>query len=1440
MQEKSINGKIVLDAIPSNRIKSDVTNFLNKIIKNKSVDEIAQMVEDAPVTLSKRISADHGRKIVAALTRLGAGARFEPIIPEPAKPDLTAPLASEDKPPAPARSFPMPYIKKPLIPKRALGAILAIIVLVGTAVSWDRLKPVARIQQLIASFEASSYSSQKPESLFDDAADDETAVEEVEVTEVEYDDADHEVDLEDNIVIQADSQAEKRLRKRVAVFSFISQSHKNADNQIAAGLTDLVVAQLLGTDTLDIVERDQIDTIFNEFAISLGNRVNQVDNAIKIGKMVSADIVATGSLISESKSKSLFVKTIDVPIGIIIDLSIFHIPDREPVKAVPAIAEFIQTTIHADTDKDRKFIAIGIFKDESINDRQIEYAAKIRDYLERRFPENEGTSVVARSQLKPLLLELGLNEMGMLENATDPYRKQPAVLVVDGSYRISRSEQTELEITARIKQADQVVQTLRVNSPSLESALPKLYSRLADRLELQAGLPNQDRFEEARIHFNRGRELSRLGDSIPKKHPHQSKFIGTSHKLSPARELLNLKEAISAFEAAIYLNPDYHEAMLYLAMCLKSDMIGESQRADDLFRKVLAQSKDDRLRFIAADQLGIADQVAFDPAFAEKNIDIVYLADQKRMAMRKINDGFFYGKNRGNAAGITFEQVLQAHEDTYLAECEAMYWLAQQKKGFSHRIYNITQYFSNLTQEGIGNPEIAAARDRLLVLIQQKYPRMAPHFIVECPNFHPKFEDEISAVMEKIDNGSLEPLNRRDFYSRLRYRLRNCVSNVTANLGLAKKIGEHIQAQNGLKTEEKVYLAFAYEWLGETHKGIALLETIRKDPILLGDDGPWGRLSHGAMKLKFSPQKTAAKWRRTLGEGVENLARETVKLPPPLYQLHLAEAIKGIAPSGANAWVLTDRHYGYRAESRIYKIRADRPGTIQQITVPELARQTITAIAAYGASLWIGTKNGLYEYDTQRGQVQKFSQDEGLLVPEIKGLYLHGDILYTVLGSGVGYIEQNDPARHFYGMITEPDIVDIAPSNGSIWAIKKREGLLHFAAAKYDYRVKFDVEANSLHSIAANDDFLAIGFNFGNQFGGGDQGGIWLLDLSSKKKWVRVSTSAGLPGTDVFDLAFYGRYLWIGGRGFLALVDPVKGSVLFGIDEPSRHFKSLASTRNGIWVAARNKLHFLTVDDIDRMIEAAGKSLRVDPKAAALHRKMPTLPSFDGSLQSLQKIQDKILPFARQGNIVALSICRQTMYGLSQDVKLKELPLSLGKPLAGAVIQKWVNAVVNRADQGDLFYQIVLGYLHFSGTGIKMDKQKGVDLWLSASQQGYHDGGYKIGNLYRAGNFFKQDVDKAIHYWEIAGQQGSALAFYSIGCFYNEGAFVQRDTRKAAHYWRKAAEMGHAWGQFNYGIVLNTGAGVKRDLKQSYYWMRQAAAQDLQRAIDFIAHYYEN
>jgi len=180
------------------------------------------------------------------------------------------------------------------------------------------------------------------------------------------------------------------------------------------------------------------------------------------------------------------------------------------------------------------------------------------------------------------------------------------------------------------------------------------------------------------------------------------------------------------------------------------------------------------------------------------------------------------------------------------------------------------------------------------------------------------------------------------------------------------------------------------------------------------------------------------------------------------------------------------------------------------------------------------------------------------------------------------------------------------------------------------------------------------------------------------------------------------------------------------------------------------------------------------------------------------------------------------------------------------------------ADKGDVEAKAALGYLYFSGIGVKKNSEKGISILREAANEGSPKAAFNLaqilmknGRSYEALDFMTRSADKgmpeaeivladwyyfgqpgieidynkAFEFYSRADVRGNPLAQNALGSIYYHGLGRPRDRKKGVEYFRKAAERGVARAQVNLAKEYIMGEEVRRDKIEALKWLFQANAQ---------------
>lgn len=257
---------------------------------------------------------------------------------------------------------------------------------------------------------------------------------------------------------------------RLAIFFLDSSLKKEAEKDSGRAMLDLLTVELMQKAGIELVERAQIDQIMAEYSLTLEQMVDP-RKAVQIGKMSGADVTIVGKAANNSEKKVIWIKVIDNASGIIKDVGCFSYK-KDFADSLKRITEFVWGASITDITIDRKkFIAVGAFEDQSINDMQIDRGDQIRNFLEHKYASDPSISVVARSQMRPLLMEMGLNRMGFTGALRKTNSARPAFTIVDGSYWVIRKSETIYVVNLRIEYLGKTVKQIRIKNASWHNVL---------------------------------------------------------------------------------------------------------------------------------------------------------------------------------------------------------------------------------------------------------------------------------------------------------------------------------------------------------------------------------------------------------------------------------------------------------------------------------------------------------------------------------------------------------------------------------------------------------------------------------------------------------------------------------------------------------------------------------------------------------------------------------------------------------------------------------------------------------------------------------------------------------------------------------------------------------------------------------------------------------
>ncbi len=144
------------------------------------------------------------------------------------------------------------------------------------------------------------------------------------------------------------------------------------------------------------------------------------------------------------------------------------------------------------------------------------------------------------------------------------------------------------------------------------------------------------------------------------------------------------------------------------------------------------------------------------------------------------------------------------------------------------------------------------------------------------------------------------------------------------------------------------------------------------------------------------------------------------------------------------------------------------------------------------------------------------------------------------------------------------------------------------------------------------------------------------------------------------------------------------------------------------------------------------------------------------------------------------------------------------------------------AKNGDVYSQLMVGYMYDYGDGVLANVSKAIEWYTKASESGNENATLNLANIYLLGRNTSVDKQKGISLIQKAAKQGSAIAASSLGREYTIGDVLPKSIEDAA-YWISVAE---TKGYINCQTVTNL--GLMYDSEKMY----EKAFECFSKAVD--------
>ena len=925
------------------------------------------------------------------------------------------------------------------------------------------------------------------------------------------------------------------------------------DDESNRRLSDLLTARLGGVSGLELVERVALDQVLRELQLTLSGLVRAKD-AVRVGKLLRADWFLLGSAATIQGTNVVVVRVVDARSGILRDGALL-VQQPEAGGMAEKLGDFVaQCRRDASSPRPRVYLALGAFEDVGLNNRQASFPNQLRAYLTAAY-QRANVTLLEREAVSTLLQEVQLDLAGLTEEgATNASTQmQSAFWLVRGTYQSYETTGHEVELELHLARMFGRSKRFPFRDQPGEGLFGKVKQTIDSALAnpWYAGVPSRN--NEVRAQMAAGRDLAHLSDF-------EVIWVASYNEVDPAqagRERRNREEAIRAFQSVLLLDPDNQEARVCLAACLRHRTVLRLEEARTQYRQVLESPMQDKWTDIA--QKALLNSLRF-----EYGANRVAWFEQ---ALREAPDSPaapFYRRCLAAARDDAVIQAADRPEARQLAETRLFAALQRWQREVAGHGYTVDFYNSGfgIFVESFGTNKVAAGKRmaELLPELQEAFPTLAPHIlagVVSCQvDTNAPVIAQFERELERISQHPEQVPEARFFFRLISgplcyWSTARKLHALTAKMLEARAKAAAQKQADELDDERKMAQAFAYLATERWRPALEVFQTWSNRPVYMGNGGLWGKA--------FTPVFTrheADLCRQKLGLPFQADPRE-FKLPPPCWHLQGPTAF---AADADGLWLAID--------GRLLRLDSNLKTNLDLALPLDLATP-LNCLAATATSVWISTGGaGLIEFDKTTHRFAQLTEAEGLFMNFVTDLCPTRDTLWLGYGShtggGLGKFDLRTRKATSFGNSLFPDpqnqpAAKTVPAargtparkrvdgvglgaNGDVW-LSEQGGLRRF---RPDQGVWEDVSQPGMCCVLAlNQARLFVGYRTYSAYGDNRSGllGVNVLNLG-EGSWRPLKAIDGLPHQMVSTVAIAGANLWVGGMGFVALVDPDRGLAL--------------------------------------------------------------------------------------------------------------------------------------------------------------------------------------------------------------------------------------------------------------------------------------------------------
>jgi TolB-like protein len=376
---------------------------------------------------------------------------------------------------------------------------------------------------------------------------------------------------------------------RLAIGPFFGPAANDELRQAAQLIPELLAADLSHVTRYQLVEREKIQTVWNEMHLGASGLVAR-DTVTRLGSILACDWVISGSLVQAGGKTHVWTKVIDVRDGVIVDLNDTAYEAGVVTNVAARIAAFLEQA--GSQPRGRQFITMGPFVDMNppLGPKREDWSRRLSVLMEKSFVES-GFGVTEMAAIGPIFEERRLETAGLTGHPEGRVKLQPAFWIVDGGCEWVEEQPLKLAVGLRVQRIGGVEQMFRFTNAPGEAVEKELLATLTRAMANTNALSNAGPNAESELLTARGKELaernSPFRSGISRR---RTQWDAYKEEIAQRKKFLENRPAILAnYERTLLRDPKNLEAknMLGYALLLDPDPTKRGH-GQELMREIIA------------------------------------------------------------------------------------------------------------------------------------------------------------------------------------------------------------------------------------------------------------------------------------------------------------------------------------------------------------------------------------------------------------------------------------------------------------------------------------------------------------------------------------------------------------------------------------------------------------------------------------------------------------------------------------------------------------------------------------------------------------------------------------------------------------------------------------------------------------------------------------